>query len=55
MNSKIAILDIETGTVETVLRSEAHLEAPNFLPGDDALLVNSERPALPQSRSTAPG
>ncbi|NDR56032.1 TolB family protein [Aliiruegeria sabulilitoris] len=42
MISNVAIFDLSTGTATCLLRSERHLEAPNWLPGDDQLLVNSE-------------
>jgi Tol biopolymer transport system component len=42
MPSELAIFDIETGTVETVLRTERLIEAPNWTPDGQALIVNGE-------------
>ncbi|SDL28203.1 TolB family protein [Aliiruegeria lutimaris] len=42
MISNIAIFDLSTGTATSFLRSDRHLEAPNWMPGDDQLLVNSD-------------
>lgn len=42
MISEIVIFDIQTGQERLLLRSDQHVEAPNWLPGDAALLVNSD-------------
>ncbi len=42
MISEIALYDIQSDKTQVVLRSDRHIEAPNFLPGDAALLVNCD-------------
>ena len=42
MISELVIFHLVKGTETVVLRSEQHLEAPNWMPGDTALLVNSQ-------------
>jgi Tol biopolymer transport system component len=39
--SDVAIYEIDTGRVRSVLRSDQHIEAPNWLPDGRSLLVNS--------------
>ncbi|WP_068110582.1 TolB family protein [Tropicimonas marinistellae] len=41
MRSELVVYDLGAETQEIVLRSEHHIEAPNWMPGDAALLVNS--------------
>lgn len=42
MISEVCLFDISSGEVSVVLQSERHIEAPNFLPDDEVLLVNSD-------------
>lgn len=42
MKSEVAIFDLETGTVRTVLQSADLVEAPNWTPDGKALIVNSK-------------
>lgn len=42
MISEICIFTLETGSVSTVLRTEQHVEAPNWMPDGRSLVVNSE-------------
>ena len=41
MQSQVVIHDVETGAEAVVFTSDRHIEAPNYLPGDTGLLVNS--------------
>lgn len=40
MLSRLAIYNLDKGTVETVLATEQHIEAPNWCPHEAALIVN---------------
>lgn len=42
MISSLEVWTVATGSSRVVLRSEAHIEAPNWDPSGDSLLVNSE-------------
>ncbi len=42
MRSSLEILDIASGAVTTVLRTDRHIEAPNWAPSGDHLIVNGE-------------
>ncbi|MFW2541480.1 hypothetical protein ACN2XU_02480 [Primorskyibacter sp. 2E107] len=41
MTAFLEIMDIATGTAETLLQTEAHIEAPNWAPSGDHLIVNA--------------
>ena len=40
MTSEIAVFDLTTDAVSILLRTDAHIEAPNWHPGGDYLIVN---------------
>ena len=42
MQSNLAIFDTRTRTIETVLTTSRHIEAPNWTPDGAALIVNGE-------------
>ena len=42
MRSELAIFDISTGTVTSVLQTDRLIEAPNWTPGGAALIVNGD-------------
>ena len=42
MAASLNIITPATGRIETILRSTRHIEAPNWMPDGDALLVNAE-------------
>ncbi|PRY26134.1 WD40 repeat protein [Aliiruegeria haliotis] len=42
MITEICLYDLATGNVTVALRSPRHLEAPNWMPSGDALLVNGD-------------
>lgn len=42
MLTEIAIFDTLEGTVDVVLRTQTHMEAPNWTPDGAALIINSE-------------
>lgn len=42
MFSRVDILSIESGEVETVLATDRHVEAPNWTPDGKALIVNAD-------------
>ena len=42
MRSELAIFDLKTGTVQSVLQTERLIEAPNWTPDGKALIVNGD-------------
>lgn len=42
MRSYLDIFDMETRTARTLLQTDRHIEAPNWTPENDALIVNGE-------------
>lgn len=40
MHSELSVISVETGTVETVLVTDRHIEAPNWLGAGNELIVN---------------
>ena len=42
MRSFLEIYDLASGSTRTLLATDRHIEAPNWYPSADALLVNAE-------------